>query len=234
FPFHLGQAEMGGVVQILPCAQARFAGTAVTNVAEILIRFESGGADAARAVFTRLAVTGLGADTPVAELALAAEHETLYFLCFLPGLELAGDFRLAQFTRQLWVAKRGDQALTYFIILVTAIQAAEPDFAVFVRAVIQVQTQAGALTGDVIAALFDLFQPSTVIKVPGTAGFHVVRTEFALLPAQGSGDTEVIHAVANAEAIAEGAGQLGAVLAGVFIMTAFGAEAVEQAVMVEG
>src|SRR5690606_41859914 len=70
---------------------------------------------------------------------LAAEHETLHFLGFFPGLELAGDFRLAQFTRQLWVAKRGDQALTYFIILVTAIQAAEPDFAVFVRAVIQVQ-----------------------------------------------------------------------------------------------
>src|SRR5690606_41271016 len=88
--------------------------------------------------------------------------------------------------------------------------------------------------GDVVAALFPFPQPVVVTEIPGTAGLDVVRAELAFLPAEGGGDAEVVHAVADAEAVAESTGQFGAFLAGILVVAAFGAEAVEQAVMVEG
>src|SRR5699024_5970149 len=141
FPFHFGQAEVAGVVQFLPGAQARLAGAVVADVTEIIVSLEGGVADAARAVLAGLAVTGLGADTPVAELALAAKHEAFHFLGFFPGLELTDGFS----TCQLRIAELGDQRLAHFIILETAVQAAEPDLAVLIGAVIQVQAKAGTL-----------------------------------------------------------------------------------------
>src|SRR5699024_9887243 len=147
------------------------AGAVVADVTEIIVSLEGGVADAARAVLAGLAVTGLGADTPVAELALAAKHEAFHFLGFFPGLELTDGFS----TCQLRIAELGDQRLAHFIILETAVQAAEPDLAVLIGAVIQVQAKAGTLTSDVVAALLDLFQSIAVIKIPGTTGFDVVR-----------------------------------------------------------
>src|SRR5690606_27845973 len=195
---------------------------------------EGGITDTAGAVFAGLAVAGLGADAPVADLALATEYEALDLLGLLAGFELASDFRIAQLTGQLRIGELGDQSLTHLVVLVAAVESAQPDFAVLIRAVVEVQAETGALAGDVVATLLNFLQPVAIIEVPGTAGFHVVRTELALLPAQGSGDAEVVYAITDAETVAEGAGDFRAVLAGVIVMAALGAEAIEQAVMVEG
>ncbi len=104
-----------------------------------------------------------------------------------------------------------------------------------VRPVVEVQPEAGALAGDLVVALLEFLQPRTVVgKVPLAAGLDVVRAEVALLPADGRGDAEVVDAIAEAEAVADGAGEFRAGLVDVVVIAALAAEAVEQPVMVEG
>src|SRR5690606_8464053 len=207
---------------------------AVADAGKVVVALEGGVTDTARAVLPGLAVTGLGADAPVTELALATEYEALDLLGLLTGLEFTGDFRVAELPGQLRIGKLGNQPLADFIVLEAAVQGTQPDFAVVVRAIIQVETEPGTFPGDVVATLLELLQPGLIIEVPGAAGLDVIRTELPLLPAEGGGDTEVVHPLADAEAVAEGAGQLGAVLAGVLVVAALGAETVEQTVVVEG
>src|SRR5690606_41330442 len=83
-------------------------------------------------------------------------------------------------------------------------------------------------------ALLQLLEARAVFEIPVTAGFDVVRAEIPLLPAQRRGDTEVVDPAPQAEAIADGPGELRALLADVLIMAALGADAVEQPVMVDG
>src|SRR5690606_36832872 len=105
FPFHFGQAEVVGVMQVAAAAQPRFAGAVEADIAEIIIAFEGGIADTTGAGFTCLTVTGLGADAPFTQLTFAAEDKALYLLGLLAGLELAGDFGIAQLTGQLRIGE---------------------------------------------------------------------------------------------------------------------------------
>ena len=120
-----------------------------------------------------------------------------------------------------------------FGVLEAAIEGAQVVAAEVVGLVVEVQADSGAFAGDLVIALLELLQPGAVLKIPVAAGFDVVGAEVTLLPAQGGGDTEVVHAITEAEAVAERTGELGAGLADVLVVAAFGAEAVEQTVMIK-
>src|SRR5690606_13739669 len=185
--------EVVGIMQIRPAAQSRFATAAVADAGKVVVALEGGVTDTARAVLSGLAVTGLGADAPVTELALATEHKALDLPGLLTSLEFTGDFRVPQLPGQLRLGKLGNQPPADFIVLEAAVQGTQPDFAVVVRAIIQVETEPGTLPGDVVATLLELLQPGLIIEVPGAAGLDVIRTELPLLPAEGGGDTEVVQ-----------------------------------------
>ena len=115
-----------------------------------------------------------------------------------------------------------------------AVQRAQVELGVVVGLVVEVQTAPGALATDVVHPLLEAVEFGTVGKVPGTGRFDVVRAKIALVPAQGCRHTEVVDAVAEAEAITDGARHFGAGLVGVLVVTGLGGGGVEQAVVVKG
>ncbi|MNI37638.1 hypothetical protein D3C73_917390 [compost metagenome] len=81
--------------------------------------------------------------------------------------------------------------------------------------------------------MFHFFQPGAVIEVPGAAGLDVLRTELALLPAERRCHAEVIGAISETEAVADGTREFRAVLAHIGVVAGFAGQGVEQPFMVE-
>src|SRR5690606_34276696 len=232
FPLHFVELETGRVVESRLHGQRRLARAGKARVAEVPFEYRTG--NAARVALARFAVAGLTAQRPQAKHAFATEHVGLDGLGVLARLELAPALGVAALAGLLGVIEGDAGSVARLGVLEAAVERAQVKAAVIVGLVVEVEAEPGTLTGDLVVALFQLLESRAVFEIPVTAGFDVVRAEIPLLPAQRRGDTEVVDPVPEAEAIADGPGELRALLADVLVMTALGADAVEQPVVVEG
>ena len=233
-PLHFVEGEVGRIVEVVTDVQARLLAVGETDIGEVVVAFEQRAADMPRGVLGGAAVADLAAEGPLADQVFAAEHVGLDLLGLLAILQLAPALGIARLAEQLGIGELDAGSVARLGVLEAAVQGAQVVAGEIVRAVVEVQTQAATLAADVVVALLELLEPGAIFEVPVAAAFDVVGTEVALLPAEGSGHAEVVDAVAEAEAVADGAGEFRAGLLGVVVVAALGAAGVEQALVVEG